>query len=92
MRFVPAYTSQFKKDFKRCEKRGLDMAELHGILSKLLADQPLAPKHRPHVLKGEFHGCWECHVRPDWLLIWVRNESQQEIQLVRTGTHPDLFD
>lgn len=92
MIFSPTFTSQFKRDFKLCKKRGLPLSELHSILSKLVADEPLPPKHRPHVLKGEYSGCWECHIRPDWLLIWVRDEEARELRLARTGSHSDLFD
>ncbi len=92
MIFAPTFTSQFKKDFKLCQKRGLPLPELHAIVSKLAADEPLPTKHRPHVLKGEYNGCWECHIRPDWLLVWVRDEEAGELRLTRTGTHSDLFD
>lgn len=92
MKFSPTFSSQFKKDFKLCQKRGLPIEELQEIVSKLVADQPLTPRHRPHVLKGEYHGCWECHIRPDWLLIWYRDEEALELRFARTGTHSDLFD
>lgn len=92
MRFRPSLASQFRKDFKLCGKRGLPLEELEAILSKLLDDQPLAPRHKAHLLKGQFAGFWECHVRPDWLLIWIRDEEAGELRFVRTGTHSDLFD
>lgn len=92
MRFTPSLSSQFKKDFKLCEKRCLPLNELEAVITKLLDDQPLAPKHKAHLLKGRFAGHWECHIRPDWLLIWVRDEIACELYFVRTGTHSDLFD
>ncbi len=66
----PEYTKQFKKDFKLCKKRGLPLLELEVIMKKLLQGLPLAEKHRDHVLKGEYNGFGECHIRPDWLLIY----------------------
>jgi len=92
VKFSPTFSSQFKKDFKLCQKRGLPIEELQEIVSKLVADQPLTPRHRPHVLKGEYNGFWECHIRPDWLLIWYRDEEALELRFARTGTHSDLFD
>ncbi len=92
MRFSPSLSSQFKKDYKLCQKRHLPTQELEAIILKLLDDQPLAPKHKAHLLKGRFAGHWECHLRPDWLLIWVRDEVAGELYFVRTGTHSDLFD
>jgi len=90
--FAATFTTQFKKDFKLCKKRGLPLEELHATISRLAADEPLPPKQRPHMLRGEYGGFWECHIRPDWLLIWVRDEEAKELRLTRTGTHSDLFD
>ncbi len=92
MKFSPALATQFKKDFKRCEKRRLPLGELEVVITKLLDDQPLAPRYKAHLLKGTFAGHWECHIRPDWLLIWVRDETAGVLYFVRTGTHSDLFD
>ena len=92
MRFSPSLSSQFKKDFKLCEKRHLPTKDLEAVMLTLLNDQPLAPKHKAHLLSGRLAGHWECHIRPNWLLIWVRNEEAGELHFVRTGTHSDLFD
>jgi mRNA interferase YafQ len=66
------------------------MARIEAIIDSLARSQPLAARHRPHRLKGEMEGLWECHVEPDWLLIWDDQES--DIVLIRTGTHADLFE
>lgn len=83
-------TSQFKKDFKRMQKRGKDVGEFKNIIERLALGQKLEPKHRDHLLVGEYKGSRECHIAPDWLLIYELGES--EVVLVRTGTHADLFE
>lgn len=90
--WTPAYTKQFKTDYKLCQKRGLPGAEIEAILRKLLQGTRLAERHRDHVLKGEYNGFGECHIRPDWLLIYSKDEPSKVLAFVRTGTHSDLFD
>ncbi len=90
--WTPEYTKQFKKDYKLCNKRGLPPREIEAVMKKLLQDLPLAAKHRDHVLKGEYEGFGECHIRPDWLLIYLKDEARKCLVFVRTGTHSDLFD
>ena len=85
-------TSQFKKDLKRAKKRGLDMSELEAVLDKLCAEEPLEERHRDHALTGNYLGFRECHVRPDWLLIYAIDKGQLILTASRTGTHSDLFD
>ena len=87
----PIYSTQFRKDYKRCKKRNYNMQELLDIMSDLEAEKPLATKHREHQLQGDYKGCLDCHVRPDWLLIYQIDKEQNEIYFVRTGTHSDLF-
>ncbi len=86
------YTKQFKKDFKRCTKRGLPLASLQSILDFLLEGKPLAERHRDHPLKGDYVHHRECHIQPDWLLIYQKDDARRILKLVRTGTHSDLFD
>lgn len=81
---------QFKKDLKKAKKRNKDLSKLEHIIDKLVASQSLEPKHRPHRLSGDWSACWECHIEPDWLLIWDENETS--VTLIRTGSHSDLFD
>jgi mRNA interferase YafQ len=88
----PAYTKQFRKDYKRCRKQGLPEIEIEEIMRRLLKGQPLAAKHRDHVLKGEYQGFGECHVRPDWLLIYLKDKETGTLTFVRTGSHSELFD
>jgi mRNA interferase YafQ len=83
-------TTQFRRDAKRIQKRGQDLGELREIARLLAAGEPLGPKQRDHKLSGRYVGYRECHVRPDWLLIYKLTD--EELLLVRTGTHQDLFD
>jgi mRNA interferase YafQ len=83
-------TSTFKKDYKRITKRGYRRPLLTAVVDALRAGDPLPPARRDHALKGEFEGCRECHLQPDWLLIY--QTSDEDVTLVRTGTHADLFE
>lgn len=85
-------TSQFKKDVKRQEKRGKDFQEFKGLVNKIAEGVPLPSRHRDHKLPGNYRkykGVRECHVEPDWLLIYLKTVN--ELILIRTGTHADLF-
>lgn len=84
-------TGQYLKDLKRARKRKFDEALLNKVVAQLMEGTPLAPKHRDHVLVGDYRGKRECHITPDWLLIYSKDESIRLIKLVRTGTHSDLF-
>ena len=86
------YTKQFKKDFKRCGKRSLPLHDLEAVMLTLIEGKALAEKYRDHILKGEYEGFGECHIKPDWLLIYLKVPEEQVIRFVRTGTHSDLFD
>jgi len=82
-------TSQFKKDIKRLKKRGKDLDKLGGVIRLLSADQTLEEKHRDHSLIGEWSGSRDCHIEPNWVLIY-RNEPDA-LYLERSGSHSDLF-
>jgi len=82
-------TNQFKKDIKREQKRGKDLAKLKAVIGFLLAEKPLPPKNRDHQLRGNWAGHRDCHIEPDWILIYKILDD--EIRLERTGTHSDLF-
>jgi mRNA interferase YafQ len=82
-------STAFRKDVKRASKRGYDLERLRAVISKLQQGEALAPSNRAHPLKGEWKGFWECHVAPDWLLIYKLTDD--ELLLARTGTHADLF-
>jgi len=82
-------TSQFKRDVKRMQRQGKDLEKLKRVLESLVQGEGLAPKYRDHVLVGQYKGTRECHLEPDWLLIYELAES--ELVLIRTGSHSDLF-
>jgi len=82
-------TSQFKKDLKRMQKRGKRLAKMKAIVDLLLAKETLPPKNRDHQLGGNLSGHRDCHVEPDWILIYKL--LNDELRLERTGTHSDLF-
>jgi mRNA interferase YafQ len=82
-------TSQFKRDVKRMQRQGREVDKLKRVLEALVKGQPLAAKYRDHVLVGQYKGTRECHIEPDWLLIYDLAET--EIILIRTGSHSDLF-
>ena len=90
LKLVP--TSQFKRDYKRMKKRGLNMNELQVVLDKLCAEKPLDERHRDHALIGRYVGFRECHIRPDWLLVYAIDKDKLILVASRTGTHSDLFD
>jgi mRNA interferase YafQ len=89
--FEIEFKNSFKKDFKLAIKRGLDENKLEEILLLLRNEGKLPSKYKPHILKGNYKGFWECHIQPDWLLIWDQNDRIKLITLIRTGSHADLF-
>ncbi len=84
-----AQTMQFKKDVKRMRKRGKDLEKVKAVIDLLFAEEPLPPKNRDHKLGGNWIGRRDCHVEPDWILIYKLTED--ELLLEITGTHSDLF-
>ena len=86
-----ATTAQFRKDLKRIRKRGADMSKLEDVLNKLQNEEPLEVKHRDHLLVGDYAGFRECHITPDWLLIYAVDHGQLILTASRTGSHADLF-
>lgn len=82
-------TTQFKKDIKRQLKRGKDIEKIKHVIELLVSQMPLPAKNRDHALTGDWSGWRDCHVEPDWLLIY--KASSEELLLGRTGTHADLF-
>lgn len=83
-------SNRFRRDLKLAARRGCDLALLNDIVERLAKGEALAARHRDHNLTGDYSGFRECHIQPDWLLIY-RVEGE-ELYLVRTGTHTDLFD
>ncbi len=82
-------STKFRHDVKRLQRQGLDLLRLKTVVEVLVGQQPLDDKYRDHVQIGDWKGCWECHIQPDWLLIY--RATDEELQLVRTGSHADLF-
>lgn len=82
-------TGQFKRDVKRMQKRGKEFSRFRGVIERLAAGERLDPSEEDHPLMGGYSGSRECHVEPDWLLIYQRTDT--ELILIRTGTHSDLF-
>lgn len=83
--------NQFKKDLKIAKKRGLNLDNLQNVVNTLANKKPLAPKYRDHSLTGNYRGFRECHIEPDWLLIYRVDAEELELFLFRTGSHADLF-
>ena len=84
-------TSQFKKDFKLAMKRGLNIDRLETVIATLALGEPLPDKNKDHALTGNWIGHRECHILPDWLLIYRIEEEVLILTLARSGTHSDLF-
>lgn len=84
-------TSQFKKDLKRCKKSGLDLDKLKIVLHYLKCGEPLPAQYHDHALQGKWKGCRECHIAPDWLLIYKIENGELLITLVSTGSHSQLL-
>lgn len=84
-------TGQFKKDLKRAKKRGLNLQDLIHVVELLANDEPLPENNHDHNLQGDYEGYRECHISPDWLLIYLKDTVIRIITLYRTGTHSDLF-
>ncbi len=89
MTYTIRRTTQFKKDVKRVLKRGKDIERLLMVVQKLAQGQVLDASYLDHPLKGEFHNKRDCHIEPDWVLIYAIED--EELVLYRTGSHADLF-
>ena len=88
------WQSQFKKDYQRMIRRGKVIDKLDDVIEELAARNPLPEKYRVHTLKGNYTGYKECHIEPDWLLVYgyeTLDDQEQQLLLVRTGSHSDLF-
>ena len=84
-------TKTFRKDAERCRRRGYDMELLKTAIRLLETDGKLPATYHPHKLSAQYNGCWECHLKPDWLLIWEQNDTELVLLFTGTGTHSDLF-
>lgn len=85
------YTGEFKRQMKQCERRGYDMELLRDVIRTLSTEGKLPGKYQPHVLHGNRKGQWECHIQPDWLLVWEQHDQELILIMLNTGSHSDLF-
>lgn len=86
---LPAPTTAYKKDLRRQHRRGKDLAKLTVAIEEILESGGLPRTYKPHKLSGDWNGVWECPIEPDWLLIY--DVTEEEVPLIRTGSHADLF-
>ena len=91
MTYEVSTTKRFEKEAALCKKRGYDMSCLKAVVKMLSETGTLPKEYKPHKLKGDFKGTMECHVQPDWLLIYEKTDKIRLIRLLRTGTHADLY-
>ena len=91
MKYKIKFTSRFKKDLKQAKRQGKDIEKLFEIIEKLAKDEILDEKYRDHSLTGNYKGTRECHIEPDFLLIYEKIEKVLVLSLVRIGSHSDLF-
>lgn len=89
--YIVKYTTQFKKDYKLAKRRGLNIKLLQEIVKKLAMGEILDDIYKDHALSGKWIGYRECHIQPDWLLIYHINKDVLVLTISRTGTHSDLF-
>ena len=91
MKYTIYFSNQFKRSYKRCLKRGYDKTLFEKVVTLLSETGSLPANYRPHKLTGQWKGLWECHIQPDWLLIWEQRDNELILILTDTGTHADLF-
>lgn len=93
MQYTVQQTSGFKKSLKRMKKRGKDLTKIGVVVDKIMEGRVLEPKYHNHKLEndGGRENCWECHIEPDWLLIYRKEQGKLVLVLLETGTHSDLF-
>jgi mRNA interferase YafQ len=84
-------TNQFGKNYQLCIKRNLKIELLDILIRELHIKGTVPLTNKPHILIGNYKGIWECHIKPDWLLLWEKEEKNKRIILLGTGTHSDLF-
>ena len=91
MKYNVRFTTKFKKDFKLIQKQGKDLNRLYFVIEKIANAEELEKKYRDHLLSGDYDGYRECHIEPDWLLIYNIDDDDIILFLSRTGSHSDLF-
>ena len=91
MAYKISTTHQFERDLKRCIKRGYPMDEFRTVVQLLERDGRLPEVYQPHMLHGDRQGQWECHIQPNWLLIWKQIGNELELLMLNIGPHSDLL-
>lgn len=91
MKYKIHLVGSFKKSYKRCVKRGLDISLFEEVVTLLLKGEPLPSKYKNHPLTGHYKGWYDCHIEPDWLLIWRYERDELVLSLLDTGSHSDIF-
>ncbi len=91
MKYKIVPSGRFKRDLRTAQKRGYNLALLDVVVDTLAAGETLDPKYKDHALIGNYKGCRECHITPDWLLIYEIADDELILYLTRTGTHSDVF-
>ncbi len=91
MKYTVKFTNQFKKDLKLAKKQGKNIEKLFEAIELLASGVPLPPRYRDHDLTGDYKGCRECHIEPDWLLIYELFGDVLVLMLYRVGSHSELF-
>ena len=91
MKYEIRMTHTFRKDMERCRKRGLDLELLKTAVRLLESNGKLPSDYLAHKLTGNYAGCWECHLKPNWLMIWEQNDTELTLLFTGTVTHSDLF-
>ena len=85
------FTSAYKRSYRQMKKRGVDLSLLDSVVDTLRQGKPLDKKHRDHTLSGRFQGLRECHIKSDWLLVYLIENDVLTLTLVETGTHAQIF-
>ena len=91
MSYEVKYTSRFKRDYKRMQRRGKDVQKLLDVIDMLREGQTLPPQYQDHPLHNNYEGHRDCHIEPDWVLIYYKSETTLVLSLTRTGSHSDVF-
>ncbi len=91
MKYQIDFTTQFKRDLKSIRKQGKDESKLREVISMLASGEDLPDKYRDHALRGKYDGYRDCHIEPDWVLIYMKRDDVLVLLLTRTGSHAELF-
>ncbi len=91
MLYEISYTNRFRKDLRKCNKQNLDLDKLSTAIKILQSNGNLPSQYKPHKLRGSYDGLWECHLSPDWLMVWKQDDKKLTLLFMYTGSHSELF-